>query len=55
MEYPRMVKQLQAIIDRAHNGTKRVRTMDVEAVKDALDYLDEKVPNDQRPIGFQIK
>lgn len=54
MEYPRMVRQLKEVIERAYQGNHRVRQMDIEAIKDALDQFDETIPDGKPLIGFQI-
>lgn len=55
MEYPRMIRQLQEIVKRTHKGKCRIRQMDIEAIKDVLDTLDEDIPNGKPQIGFQIR
>lgn len=49
-----MVRHLKEIIVRADKGNKRVRTFDVEAVKEALERFNEEVPQNRKPIGFQV-
>ena len=55
MEYKRMVNHLKDVVCRAHKGNKRVREMDLEAIKEALERFEEDVPErERRGIGFQI-
>ena len=52
MEYPRMILHLQEIVKRAHGGNSRVRRMDIEAIKEALERWEEDIPNTKAQIGF---
>ncbi len=53
MERHRMVRKLKDLICRSYEGKRNLKVMDVEALKEALERLDEEVPERQSPkIGF---
>lgn len=54
MEYTRMVHQLQNIVERANEGKHRIRHMDAEAIKDALERFDEDIPSGKPKMGFHV-
>lgn len=55
MEYDRMMRKLQGVVQRSYTGQKRIRVMDVEAVKEAIERLDGRVPDpNSKQIGFGL-